>query len=264
VVDVNRTLIRQRRWQAEQAEARDETRSGWWHHPARLTAELIDERARPLRFVLVGGLCGAVQLGLFSLLLWGGVEALPANAIAFLLSAQLNFALSTAFIWHDRQAATGPVRSLTRRWLAFHGSIAATAALNQLAFALARAAAPEFVAAALGIGAVAVANFLVQDRLVFRGRHHRGGCQPAGDPTSPRLLTPEEPFFTVVNGPPAGVVADEEPLTAIERARDVAQAPQGDRRNSSRWCTSAIAVNPGCTPKSRPWPDDPGPSATVP
>jgi putative flippase GtrA len=175
VVDVNRTIAQQRYWQAQ----RVALQSGRWSRQASLIAAVIAERARPLRFALVGGLCGAVQLGLLSLFLWGGAHALPANAIAFLFSAQLNFALGTFFTWHDRRLAA-PGRWLIRRWLAFHGSIGATAVLNQLMFALARVVVPELVASALGIGAGAAANFLIQDRLVFRRPRslHPGDVRP--------------------------------------------------------------------------------------
>jgi putative flippase GtrA len=137
-------------------------------------AGLFSDRVRPLRFLLVGGLCGAVQLGLFAVFLGGGVQTLPANVLAFLLSAQLNFALSRWFTWGDRRTL-----GLVRRWLAFHGSIAGTALLNQCMFVVAQVATPDLVASALGIGAAAVVNFLVQDRLVFRGRHPRHDS-PAG------------------------------------------------------------------------------------
>ncbi|MGH2583650.1 MAG: GtrA family protein [Dehalococcoidia bacterium] len=114
------------------------------------------------------GCAGRYSSGLLAVFLAAGWRAIPANAVAFLLSAQLNFALSRWFTWGDRRKL-GPAR----RWLAFHGSIAGTALLNQCVFVVAQVATPDLVASALGIGAAAVVNFLLQDRLVFRGRRPR-------------------------------------------------------------------------------------------
>src|SRR5215218_5136531 len=82
---------------------------------------LFADWARPLRFVIVGGMCGAVQLALLGLFLRSGAPAIPANAVAFLLSAQVNFTLSSFVTWHDRADATTTGRGLVRRWLRFHG-----------------------------------------------------------------------------------------------------------------------------------------------
>lgn len=120
--------------------------------------------ARPLRFAITGGIAGVVQLVLLALLTRAGWAALPANVLAFLLAAQVNFTLSSAFTWRDRRAD----HRLGRRWLAFHGSIAAMAVVNMLVFALARAALPPLVASVLGIAAAACGNFVLGDRLVFR------------------------------------------------------------------------------------------------
>jgi putative flippase GtrA len=129
-----------------------------------LRGRLLSEAVRPLRFALTGGLAGLFQLALLALLMGRGWPELPANVIAFLLAAQVNFALSSLFTWRDRQA-TAPV---WRRWLMFHASIAAMAVVNQLVFLAARAVLPTLVAAAVGIAVAAVGNFLLGDRLVFR------------------------------------------------------------------------------------------------
>ena len=130
--------------------------------------------ARPLRFALTGGLAGLLQLGLLALLTGRGWPTAPANAVAFLLAAQVNFALSSLFTWRDRQR-TAP---LWRRWLAFHGAIVATALVNQSVFLVARTVLPALVASAAGIAVAAVGNYLLGDRLVFRtpGAAARDGC----------------------------------------------------------------------------------------
>jgi putative flippase GtrA len=123
----------------------------------------ITPAARPLRFALTGGLAGLLQLGLLALLTGHGWPTAPANAVAFLLAAQVNFALSSLFTWRDRRRAV----PLWRRWLAFHGAIAATALVNQSVFLAARTVLPTLVASAAGIAVAAVGNYVLADRLVF-------------------------------------------------------------------------------------------------
>lgn len=139
----------------------------------RIETILLSERARPLRFVFTGGLCGLIQLILFTLLERMGLSTVPlqliANIVAFLLSAQVNFLLSVKLTWRDRQIQQPQQRSnLLARWLAFHGSILGTALLNQLVFLLAHLLLPSLVAVVLGIGVAALANFVLLDRQVFR------------------------------------------------------------------------------------------------
>jgi len=122
--------------------------------------------ARPLRFAIVGGTAALLQLVLLAALTDAGWHAALANVAAYLLSAQVNFALSTLFAWHDRHLAVRG--ALPRRWLRFHGSITGTFALNQLVFLAARTALPTLVASALGIICAALINYLVFDRVVFR------------------------------------------------------------------------------------------------
>lgn len=135
-------------------------------------AILLSERARPLRFVFTGGLCGLIQLLLFTLLEHSGWLPLIANTVAFLLSAQVNFLLSVKLTWGDRTLQQPQRRSgLLARWLTFHGSILGTALLNQLVFLLAHLFLPSFVSVVLGIGVAALANFVLLDRQVFRTSH---------------------------------------------------------------------------------------------
>src|SRR3954471_17938184 len=104
--------------------------------------------ARLVRFGLTGGTAGLAQLGLLRGLELLGAAPLVANALGFLLAAQLNFAASQVFTWADRPLAGTP--GLGRRWLTFHVAIAGTAVLNMLVFALARTTWPDLVASALG------------------------------------------------------------------------------------------------------------------
>ncbi len=127
---------------------------------------LLSDAARPLRFAFSGGAAAVVQLVLLALLTRHGWDEFAADIVAFLVSAQVNFALNYTFTWRGR---TGR-HALWRRWLLFHGSIAGTGLLNILIFAAARHALPALVASALGIGVASVGNFIVGDRLVFRRR----------------------------------------------------------------------------------------------
>jgi putative flippase GtrA len=132
----------------------------------RTRARLLSDAARPLRFVFTGGSSAIVQLVLLALLTRHGWDELLANVVAFAVGAQVNFALGYTFTWRGRFGR----RALWRRWLLFHGSIAGTGLLNILIFAAARHVLPALVASALGIGVASIGNFIVGDRLVFRGR----------------------------------------------------------------------------------------------
>jgi putative flippase GtrA len=121
-----------------------------------------------VRFAGVGGFCGAIQLALFVAGEWLGFNALTANIIAYLLSAQVNFALSERFIWGDRRLHRCG-GALARRWLSFHSSIAGKFLLSQAVFLAARTALPDVAASAAGIGISALVNFAIQDRVTFRG-----------------------------------------------------------------------------------------------
>ncbi len=134
---------------------------------ARLLGVVQQTAPRLVRFACTGLLAGAVQLALLHLWTARGWNALVANPIAFLVSAQLNFLLCVTFIWRDRYDATCRTEALRRRWIAFHGSILGTALLNQAVFGVALLALPSLAAAGLGIAAGALVNFLVQDRFVF-------------------------------------------------------------------------------------------------
>jgi putative flippase GtrA len=143
----------------------------------------LSPAARPLRFVGTGGTAGAVQLLLLGVLTAHGWNAVLANGVAFLLAAQVNFALSLTVTWRDRHpesTRSGPatVAWVTRCWLLFHGSIAAMAIVNMLTFAAARSFLPTLAASVTGIAAGAVGNYLAGDRLVFRQPRASGSTHP--------------------------------------------------------------------------------------
>ena len=134
-------------------------------------ADLIrSDAARPLRFGLSGGVSGLLQLALLAKLTHAGWAPLSANGVAFIVAAQVNFAVNWVFTWRDRHADGSQVRSFLQRWAMFHGAVAGTACLNMLVFTLARLAVPPLPAAALGIASAAGVNYMLGDRLVFRAR----------------------------------------------------------------------------------------------
>ena len=128
----------------------------------------LSVRARVLRFALVGGTCGLIQLNVLHAFVVAGVQENLANLAAFAISAEVKFVLSQFFTWRDRWApALGPPRLISRLFL-FNGSAATTGVVNQSVFALANLIIWYLPAAALGIAVAAVANFLLNDRIVFR------------------------------------------------------------------------------------------------
>lgn len=128
---------------------------------------LLVEPSRLLRFATTGAACGALQILLLHLLTTVGWYPVIANAAALLLSAQLNFVLSSTFTWRDRRDGGFALGRFARRWAVFHGSVTGTGLLNLAVFSALSLAVPSLIAAAAGIGAASLANYLLNDRLVF-------------------------------------------------------------------------------------------------
>ncbi len=131
---------------------------------------LWSRAARPLRFAGTGGIAALVQLGLLDALTAGRWTPVLADAVALLLSTQVNFALSYVFTWRDRRPRAASPRVVLGRWAAYQGSTAGTALLNLSIFVVARADLHTLVASALGTVVAALVNFVAGDRLVFRTR----------------------------------------------------------------------------------------------
>jgi putative flippase GtrA len=128
-------------------------------------------RNRVVRFVLVGGTCGLVQLSVLHALVVGpGMNERLANLlVAFPVSMEMNFVLSQFFTWRDRLSpALRPHRFLARLAMFNLSAISTSGVVNQGVFNLLNLFIWYIPAAALGILAAAVANFLLNDRLVFR------------------------------------------------------------------------------------------------
>ncbi len=123
--------------------------------------------ARPLRFALTGGSAALVQLGILDALTDGRWSPILADAVALLLSTQVNIVLSYLFTWRDRRPRAGTPRAVLGRWAAYQGSAAGAALLNIGVFVVARTDLPIVVASALGTVIASVVNFVASDRLVF-------------------------------------------------------------------------------------------------
>lgn len=135
-----------------------------------LLDRLIARVPRPVRFGLVGGACAALQLLLLGVLARAGIELHGANVLAFVLSTQVNFALSSAFTWRDRRIAGWHPRSGARRLAGYNLLALGSLLINQATFALALPHAHYLVAAACGILAGMVLTYAVSGRILFRPR----------------------------------------------------------------------------------------------
>jgi putative flippase GtrA len=135
---------------------------------------------RLARFAVTGAFAGVVQLALLAAFLDVHIEASLGDVLAFFAAAQVNFVLSQRFTWRDRPAGRrGPAR-----WFRFMALVSLSALLNLGVFTAAILFGPPLVAAALGIAAAAIVNFIVADRAVF------AACSPGSNPASRRRRVP--------------------------------------------------------------------------
>ena len=110
--------------------AADDTQSPVRREIRQVRVLLLSDVARPLRFACTGGLAALVQLGMLDALTHWRWTPILANAVALLLSTQLNFVLSYLFTWRDRRPRTGTPLGVLGRWATYQGSVAGTALLN--------------------------------------------------------------------------------------------------------------------------------------
>lgn len=121
---------------------------------------------RPLLFVAVGTLCLGIQLAILH-----GLEPFMdpsfANAIGFVISAQLNFVLSRYLTWGDARHRGA---SWIVQWLAFNANVVLAAAINSLFFFLSHTVlgASLTVAALVATAVSTVSTFAVNHYVVFR------------------------------------------------------------------------------------------------
>jgi putative flippase GtrA len=126
---------------------------------------------RVMRFLTVGGTCGLIQLSVLHALVAGaGMDERLANLlIAFPISMELNFVLNQFFTWRDCWSSRLRPHKLLARLAMFNLSAASTGLLvNQGVYNLFNLFIWYLPAAAIGIAVAAFANFMLNDRLVFR------------------------------------------------------------------------------------------------
>ncbi|MEP6871137.1 MAG: GtrA family protein [Anaerolineaceae bacterium] len=134
----------------------------------------IGRGLKPLRFAAFGGFCAVLQLGLLALFTESTVLGTSSNALAFLISAEVNFVLNYWLTW------TGDGHSHTRplwvQFLSFNALVAVAAAANQFIFVLVERELPYLVAGAVGIGATTLVKYVIADKWIF-GRSDRRASQ---------------------------------------------------------------------------------------
>ena len=129
---------------------------------------LLDRLPRLVRFAAVGGTCALLQLLGLHLLVQARIEPHLANALAFLLSTQANFLLSSLITWRDRRTTAGQAPPIARRLAAYNALALGSLAINQAAFAVAIARVHYLAAATLGILAGMLLTYTISGHLIFR------------------------------------------------------------------------------------------------
>ena len=134
--------------------------------------------ARVVRFGMVAGSCTVLQLLILEFLNRLGVNRVLANGIGFVISAQMNFALSALFTWRDRKprlARHTRSQNASRagvwvaRWAKFNITALVALAINELVFVTAlHAGAALIIGSAAGILTGAVVTFSVNHFVTFR------------------------------------------------------------------------------------------------
>ena len=128
----------------------------------------LDRTPRLVRFGFVGGTCALIQLLFLDLLVQANIELHLANATGFILSTQLNFALSSLITWRDRVAPSDHPTSLARRLAGYNALALTSLIINQAVFTLAVNAIHYLAAATLGILAGMLLTYVVSGRVIFR------------------------------------------------------------------------------------------------
>ena len=120
-----------------------------------------------MRFNLVGVMGFALQtLMLWALVRWVGVTAGVAVTIAVLAAVSHNFAWHERFTWPDLRRD-----QRLKRWISFHLSTGLISLLTNLGVTMLVMTAtglPVLSANIIAVAVASVANFWINDRLVFR------------------------------------------------------------------------------------------------
>lgn len=114
--------------------------------------------SRLVRFGTVAVTCTLIQEVILVVLTHNGVSSALANAVGFVLSAQINFMLSSALTWRGHNVQQTRM-ALAIRWLQFNGAAMVALAANVIVFAVTCACLFPFIPA--GIRALLSAHALL-------------------------------------------------------------------------------------------------------
>ncbi len=120
-----------------------------------------------MRFNLVGVMGFALQTAtLWLLVRWAGVSAVVAITLAVMAAVSHNFVWHEHFTWPDL-----PRQQRLKRWLSFHVATGAISVLTNLGvtiLVMTATALPVVPANVIAVALASVANFWINDRLIFR------------------------------------------------------------------------------------------------
>jgi putative flippase GtrA len=142
----------------------------WKRFGLDLTAVLPRTLRRLIRFGIVGGMTGLVQIVMLEAFKSLGFSAVAAYALGLIVSCQFNFTLNSLVVWGDRPLGRERGHALTRRWASYHACIAFAVGVNFIVFVIARGGMPDIGAALTAIACSTLIKFLSLDRLAFRAQ----------------------------------------------------------------------------------------------
>jgi putative flippase GtrA len=157
---------------------------------------LLRRGRRQLLFLCVGATCFLVQYTALTAMAAAGTYRPVANALGFVIAAQLNFALSARLTWRDRPLTAA--RTRWARWASYNGIALISLAVNTAVFTAAFHRLGNLPAAALGVLAGMCVTYLVCDLLIFRDRRTRSGAhrrprRPASAARPPMATSWDQP-----------------------------------------------------------------------
>jgi putative flippase GtrA len=123
---------------------------------------------RWIRFNLIGVMGFALQTAtLWTLVHWSGLPSSVSVAIAVLVAVSHNFLWHERFTWRDR-----PRTERARRWLSFNistGVISLITNVGVTMVVMTLTGLPVVASNIIAVVSASLLNFLIADRLVFRG-----------------------------------------------------------------------------------------------
>jgi len=118
-------------------------------------------------FPFVGGVCFLAQIAILTVLSGLGTPEPAANAAGFLISAQLNYVLSSTLTWGDRRARRAG------GLLTYNATALLSLGVNTVVFTVAYRLTGATAAAALGVLCGMGVTYASCDLLIFRRRRIR-------------------------------------------------------------------------------------------